>query len=117
MTDEVVKAAKALIDNFSLKKVQGENVTYERSRMMAVVSVLQQSDMLNEDYYEAILDGLCQCSLPDFARIFENIKANGYTQAIVGTQAGLIVKTVYQRIEQLFSIGEARFRKLSSADE
>ena len=117
MTEEVAKAAKALIENFSLKKVQGENVTYARSRMMAVASVLQQSDLLNKDHYEAILDGLCQCSLPDFARIFENIKANGYTQAIAGTQAGLIGKTVYQRIEQLFNIGEARFRKLSSADE
>jgi hypothetical protein len=31
MTEEVAKAAKALIENFSLKKVQGENVTYARS--------------------------------------------------------------------------------------
>ena len=84
---------------------------------MAVASVLNKSGLLIEDHYENILDGICTCSLPSFARIFENIKANGYTQGIAGTQQGLVGMTVYKRIEYLFNIAEARYKKLSSSDE
>ena len=58
MTNEVTKAAKELIVNFSLKKIQGENVYYTKSRMMEVASILHQGGQLVKDHYNAVLNGL-----------------------------------------------------------
>ena len=56
--DEVVKVAKELIVNFSLQKIQGENVYYTKIRMMEVASILHQGGQLVKDHYNAVLNGL-----------------------------------------------------------
>ena len=115
-TDEVARAAKDLIMNFSLRKCPGENVTYAHSRMIAVATMLDQSNQLISDHYDAIQRGLCDCSLPEFRLIFESLKALD-AHDIYNTQGAMAGKTVLEKIEHLFEIGERKYRQLYNSDK
>ena len=111
MTDEVAQQAKEIINTFSLRKIPGENVSHAKQRIMAVASILDQAGMLTEDHYDAVMKGLTECSLPAFVRMFQTLKSLK-AQDIYDTHAAIQSKTILQKIEHLFEMGEREYSKL-----